>query len=898
MKSAHLNICFSAVIIFSLTVPCTAQTDIKSDFDCQYHENHLNNQRRSAKHFSSVHALQSLNPIIPDFQLSENIGGAVQYNPKVVCNGSGNTIVVWDDMRDGHHHIYAQTYINGVADGENFRFDSLSSSGAIFFNVAIAENGNFIFVWYGSYQKIYARQFSANGLPLTDKIQTNEGEHEVSTPSIGIDDRGNYTIIWRDRRLGWSSVYAQRYDNLGNPIGSNFKVDDNIENLSVRDHNIAVSGNGSFIITWSDKRMTSGFEYIYAQVFNAEGSAVGSNIQISDKGGRNPIAAADSIGNFAIGWQKTWIQLIDSSGSQIGWNKSTGITMTDIEMNEVGQIVITGMDINNDDEATIYTQYFSKDGKAQSQFYPVSTGTFRATNLVVALDNNGEAFHIWRGRETQDTDNDIFLQRSGFDGTVLGTTTKVNDDSEGSGSQFFRQLSVYGQGDFVALWEQRLADRNYFLRYFSKDGTPVSSTIRVTDRDEIKGHLHEPFIATNNNGEAVVTWKRCVSGDDGIMFQRYDNQGNRIGLNTKIRSSDSRASHPAHAAINDSNYFVLIWYDGYPDFSSAHPFETSVYGQCFAPNGDTISSIIQISSVKSDTKLNTIWNPSLVLYENGDFVVAWEDDRSGSRDIYTQRFQKGGIPIGGNVKINDDVGVTEQTHSFILKGQNDEHFIVWEDERSGEEEIYAQRFSKDWNLVGTNFKVDDTRDTYYVHWDMDENGKAVSVWEHDGDIYGQRYDANLAPVGDVFIVHGAPSAYQIDPHVQVYDGKIYTAWSDNRIPGYGYSVWGNILDWNSPPTWIEESDRQTYLTEYTLHPNFPNPFNPATTISFNLPEASEVILKIFDLKGRDVAVLLDGQKKAGEHQVEWNASGMPSGIYLARLKAGSQTRTKKLVLQK
>lgn len=83
-----------------------------------------------------------------------------------------------------------------------------------------------------------------------------------------------------------------------------------------------------------------------------------------------------------------------------------------------------------------------------------------------------------------------------------------------------------------------------------------------------------------------------------------------------------------------------------------------------------------------------------------------------------------------------------------------------------------------------------------------------------------------------------------------------------------------------------------------LHENYPNPFNPATKIRFDLPEAAHVRLVLYDVMGREVARLVDGQMEAGYRSVTWNAADVPSGVYLYRLTAGQFTATKRMILQK
>jgi hypothetical protein len=83
---------------------------------------------------------------------------------------------------------------------------------------------------------------------------------------------------------------------------------------------------------------------------------------------------------------------------------------------------------------------------------------------------------------------------------------------------------------------------------------------------------------------------------------------------------------------------------------------------------------------------------------------------------------------------------------------------------------------------------------------------------------------------------------------------------------------------------------------FNLDQNYPNPFNPATTISFSLSSRSFILLKVFDLIGREVATIVSEELSAGNHSRQWNAADLPSGIYFYRLQAGTFTETRKLVL--
>ena len=141
----------------------------------------------------------------------------------------------------------------------------------------------------------------------------------------------------------------------------------------------------------------------------------------------------------------------------------------------------------------------------------------------------------------------------------------------------------------------------------------------------------------------------------------------------------------------------------------------------------------------------------------------------------------------------------------------------------------------------------------------------------------------------------------------VASGGAPVIWSNQSFDAGLYYV--RVYAWNGqasgqPYTFIIEgisdinvAENNTPPERYELSQNYPNPFNPATTIRYQLPESAVVSIRVFDLLGKEVAVLVDAEKlQAGEHQAYFDASGLASGVYIYRLETANYSQSRKMLL--
>ncbi len=130
--------------------------------------------------------------------------------------------------------------------------------------------------------------------------------------------------------------------------------------------------------------------------------------------------------------------------------------------------------------------------------------------------------------------------------------------------------------------------------------------------------------------------------------------------------------------------------------------------------------------------------------------------------------------------------------------------------------------------------------------------------------------------------------------------ELFSIFFINDLTGYCSGDNNTVLkttDGGGPPIGITPISSGV-PRDYRLEQNYPNPFNPTTNINFSIPKAGLTSIKIYDMLGRLVTALFEIQLAAGSYKTDWNASQMPSGIYIYRIVSGSFTESRKMIMVK
>lgn len=152
-----------------------------------------------------------------------------------------------------------------------------------------------------------------------------------------------------------------------------------------------------------------------------------------------------------------------------------------------------------------------------------------------------------------------------------------------------------------------------------------------------------------------------------------------------------------------------------------------------------------------------------------------------------------------------------------------------------------------------------------------------------------------------------------DPLAEGQDHLGYLRWWYNHLPRYVgvtngvlNNWWHYVLDYegavelsnNTPVVGINEGADHSLPKSFSLGQNFPNPFNPTATIEYSVGAYGHTSLRVFDMLGREISVLVNGEQAPGNYKVLWDASALPSGVYFYRMQAGHYVETRKMTLVK
>jgi hypothetical protein len=534
------------------------------------------------------------------------------------------------------------------------------------------------------------------------QVNDNIGTCMHYRPDVAMDNNGNWVTIWYDERNNHPDIYAQRFNNNGQPIGANFRVNDDQTKLIQDNPCIAMDGSGNYIIAWMDARGDLAMN-VYAQRFRYDGTRIGANVKVSEANlGRStgfyaeerPIAiAVNSAGEFVITWlgfAKIFMQRYNVNGEAIGknitvlekWNYLNGLV--DVAINTLGTIAVIWKDMRSDNKGDIYCQFY---------------------------DNNNK---------------------------TIGANVKVNDDA-GSHWQSFPCIGVDGNGAFTAFWTDIRAENNITALYaqrFQSNGTLVGANKLLSDAS-----VSYPDVRMENDGGVLIS---LLHQSNYVAFQRFNNQ--LAAITSAVRVSESIGGYPnmnqyrPRISGNSAGAYVIVW----EEHKNGVRLRRDIYARRYS-NGSAVAASFQINNDPGSSQQTA---PDIEADRNGNFAIVWQDMTNGTQDIFSQRYNASGSRQGNPFMVNDNVGLGKMGVEYgkfdpsIDMDDAGNFLVAFQFVNNFWGKIYFQKYNSAGVRLTQPIAGNDSLSTYSQSLPVikySSDGAIVLAWDQQIGDFGQRF---------------------------------------------------------------------------------------------------------------------------------------------------------------
>lgn len=707
---------------------------------------------------------------------SENQGGS-----SIAMDADGDYVITWNSSgQDGSSTgVYAQRYNSlHVAQGSEFQVNTWTTGSESSAAIAMDNDGNFVITWHselqdGSGYGIYAQRFNAVGVPQGSEFRVNTWitNHQKS-PAIAMDDDGDFVITWTNSGQNGSNVgiYAQRYNALGVPQGTEFLV--STYTYEVGSPSIAMDADGDFVIAWQNFGQDGQYNGVYAQRFDAAGMPQGAEFKVNtwtSYDQRFSAIAMDADGNFVVTWQSN---VQDGGGYGI------------------------------------YAQRYNATGVPQGTEFRVNTWITQSQLApAIAMEADGDFIITWQSKSQDGSGYGIYAQRYNASGTPQGTEFRVSTRT--TNDQSSPSVGMDANGNFVIAWSSNLQDGSgygIFANGLNYTPTDIQLSNNTLSEYSTPGTTIGIFSSTDAN-TADYFFYTLVAGAGDTDNGAFSIVGNQL-RNSVVFDYETQETYSIRVRTTDLGG---LWFE--KNFTINVTDVSEIGG---IPIGS--ESLLTYGSTSAPAPYGRVLNQSIAIDADGDYVVTWQGTGKGSGwgyDIYAQRYNAAGASLGSVFRVNTTTYGQDKSPAIAMKANGD-FIITWEvsldsynNSRSG---IFAQRFNGLGEPQGPEFLVNTTTTRAVSHSSIaiDSDGDFVIAWKsllQDGSgsgVYAQRYDALGVPLGSEFLVNTRTTGDQRSPSIGMdADGDFVITWQSNSQDGSGYGIYAQSYNASGVPQGTE-----------------------------------------------------------------------------------------------
>lgn len=523
----------------------------------------------------------------------------------------------------------------------------------------------------------------------------------------------------------------------------------------------------------------------------------------------------------------------------------------------------------------------------------ICTATGAQLNFAITSDGSGGAIITWqdlRGGSTIGF-SDIYAQRISAEGVVLWTDGGVAVCNAPSSAQSIPLIISDGAGGAIITWnDTRGGALEIYGQRINSDGVTLWTADGVLLKTS-PGEQKNPAIISDGSGGAILTWDTFVSNFRYNIFALNVNSEGIIQWSTTVCNDPLEQQFP-QICSDGSGGAIIIWSDARPGINNS-----DLYAQHLNSSGIALwatDGIVFCAAPKHPGEAH------LVSDNLGGAIIVWADYRRRDfyTDIYAQRINLDGVVqwATDGVPIYNTGSGNYVAPRIVVDGSGGA-IIVFESAGSN---IVAQRVNSlgelQWSAgVGLGGGT-------WPQLINSTSGGAIAAWHNvsKGKVFAQKLNADGViswPAGVIVSQQGGQRPQLVSDG----NGGAIITWDDDRNTlDLTKDIFAQNVNFNgtlgSISTGIKENS--TINPNFKLAQNSPNPFNPSTSIQYELESRQFVQLKVYDMLGKEVAILVNEEKMAGIHKFNFDASHLKSGTYFYKLQSGKTVETKKMILLK
>lgn len=818
-----------------------------------------------------------------------------QLDPAIEMRPSGDFIVAWRNAGYTPGLIKAQRFdASGEKAGGEFALVDGSVGSVSKYDLSMGADASFVVSWTSSSSgQLYARRFDPNGSPVTSPLLIYSEASATFGWSAAVSETGDFFVVWGGLYLKLRKASAN--GNLADTVVLATNYGQEVKDVIINDAE-------ELSVFW-----TSIYSSSYSMYRINKDLIVTKEVEVAPPfDWTNAHFAMDAKGDFNVVYERNqdiWLRRFDREGlgvgaavrvnSYVSGNQSQPSLAVDGQGNAVVVWTSEGQDGSGGGvfgqrfEAPFYPARVHAVYPSSSSFpleYPSQREMF--ASLIVSFDSpmstqgvsaatNRQHYRVtkngvdisWRISAIHYAYNPTRLR---YESTLdfLGLLTdgqyllQIGESLESAAGQ-----PLDGDGDHVAGGD--------FTKSFN-----INLTTPVGDPFQINGAapplIHSSRlagdVAMNSSGAFVAVWNAQSSPNVfEIRARRFNSAGNPLGPEFIVTDSSKQlVSERVSVAINDAGAFVIVWSE-----KKTSSDDVNVLARVFDSNGSALGGSFVVNTYRSGDQ----YAPSVGMDSAGNFVVSWESDGQigQSQEVYAQRFDVTGSPLGGEFQVNTYT-LSSQYAPLVSMRPDGEFIIIWSGQASATtSRISGQRYSAAGVALGGNFAISNSHVDYYSHSvSRDASGNLLVVWRKpypdSNGLLARWISSDGVPIADEYSIASTLKEYGPTSVALLGDGR-FVVTSTVRAP------------LSSPYSSLDDSRS---LVMYQMEFNDREPFAP--DVLANLSFWSQIYMTVAsDRAGNFVVVWHEdsvglsfrGQRFSANH-VAAPAATLESGVSAVR----------------